>query len=87
MCVQIGSSAAVPETGEIREADGLDVDVPLSVEPSSSVPQFDGTDLTQKQGVSQHCAVYCCMCLTDKLTECACKQCCQYDNITFCVHY
>lgn len=45
---------AVPERGELRDADRLDVDVSLSVEPSSSVPHLDGADLTQSHGVSQH---------------------------------
>lgn len=67
MCVCVCSHSpigAVPERGELGEADGLDVDVSLSVEPSSSVPQLDGVDLTQDHGVSQHSPVHCCICLT-----------------------
>lgn len=40
-----------PVRGELRQAHGLDVDVCLPVEPSASVPQLDGVDLTQDRGV------------------------------------
>lgn len=37
---------ALPDRGELGQADGLDMDVSLSVEASSSVLHLDGVDLT-----------------------------------------
>jgi len=44
----------VPEWRDLWQTDGLDVDVGLSVEPSSGVLQPDGGDLTQRVRVGQH---------------------------------
>lgn len=56
----------LPEWWELWEADGLDMDFPLSVEPRSSVPQPNGTDLTQSHRVSQHGAVQGATCPSDR---------------------
>lgn len=42
------------------------MDFPLSVEPRSSVPQPNGTDLTQSHRVSQHGAVQGATCPSDR---------------------
>lgn len=55
---------AVPEGGELRETDRLDVNVSLSVEASSGILQLDGVDLTQSHRVGQHHPVHCRSCLT-----------------------
>lgn len=68
MCVCVCSDA-VPERGELGEADRLYVDVSLPVEPSSSVPQLDGVDLTQGHGVSQHRPVHRGICRTAANTQ------------------
>lgn len=59
-----GPIGAVPEWGEFGETHRLDVDVSLSVEASSGVPQLDGVDLTQSQRERQHRPVHCRICLT-----------------------
>lgn len=48
----------VPERRELWEADGLDVDLRLPVEPSSGVLQLDGVNLTESERVGQHRPVH-----------------------------
>lgn len=55
---------ALPERWKLGQADGLDVDVSLSVEASPGVLQLDGVDLTQSSRVSQHRLVHRRICLT-----------------------